>query len=264
MASPLQCAAEHEVDPPTGRPVISPEDLAVAAGVLRALAGSIPSHADVLQHPDFFPFIEALKTFTAARRRDGTDSRKSPSPERRDARRAEVLELRAAARARDLELLNRTGLRAGRKRRIAELEAASAAAGVALDDSTVFRAPDGPGDDSISEAAGDGFPLHGHPDTSAAASDATGPVTLSAQGAGTVLSRARRCYVCKRLYVHVHVFYDSMCPVCAAFNYAKRAQSADLSGRVALVTGARVKVGFHVSREAATYELPLRYRSDCV
>ncbi|MEO7073501.1 MAG: SDR family oxidoreductase [Rhodanobacter sp.] len=54
----------------------------------------------------------------------------------------------------------------------------------------------------------------------------------------------RHCYVCKRKYVSLHFFYDQMCPECAAFNYAKRAETADLRGRVALLTGGRVKIGY--------------------
>ena len=52
------------------------------------------------------------------------------------------------------------------------------------------------------------------------------------------------CYVCKKDYTELHHFYDQMCPECAAFNYAKRTETADLSGRVALLTGGRVKIGY--------------------
>ena len=52
------------------------------------------------------------------------------------------------------------------------------------------------------------------------------------------------CYVCKRDYTELHHFYDQMCPECAAFNYAKRTETADLRGRVALLTGGRVKIGY--------------------
>ncbi len=38
-----------------------------------------------------------------------------------------------------------------------------------------------------------------------------------------------------------------MCEDCGDFNYAKREQSADLSGQYALVTGSRVKIGFQAS-----------------
>jgi NAD(P)-dependent dehydrogenase (short-subunit alcohol dehydrogenase family) len=50
--------------------------------------------------------------------------------------------------------------------------------------------------------------------------------------------------VCKRKYASLHFFYDQMCPECAAFNYAKRTETADLHGRVALLTGGRVKIGY--------------------
>jgi NAD(P)-dependent dehydrogenase (short-subunit alcohol dehydrogenase family) len=54
----------------------------------------------------------------------------------------------------------------------------------------------------------------------------------------------QHCYVCKQLYVEIHSFYDQMCPACAEFNYRKRTETADLSGRVALLTGGRVKIGY--------------------
>ncbi|MCC6877322.1 MAG: SDR family oxidoreductase [Sandaracinaceae bacterium] len=57
----------------------------------------------------------------------------------------------------------------------------------------------------------------------------------------------RKCYVCKQAYREIHHFYDQLCPPCAELNWAKRHQSADLSGRVALVTGARVKIGYHAA-----------------
>jgi NAD(P)-dependent dehydrogenase (short-subunit alcohol dehydrogenase family) len=54
----------------------------------------------------------------------------------------------------------------------------------------------------------------------------------------------QHCYVCKQKYTLIHHFYDQLCPPCAAFNYAKRTELADLRGRVALVTGGRVKIGY--------------------
>jgi NAD(P)-dependent dehydrogenase (short-subunit alcohol dehydrogenase family) len=61
------------------------------------------------------------------------------------------------------------------------------------------------------------------------------------------LSEARKCYVCKREFTKVHPFYDQMCGPCAELNYKKRFQSCDLSGRYAVVTGARVKIGYHAA-----------------
>lgn len=54
----------------------------------------------------------------------------------------------------------------------------------------------------------------------------------------------RNCYTCKQNYTTIHHFYDHLCPDCATLNYHKRTESADLSGRVALLTGGRVKIGY--------------------
>ncbi|SEL74036.1 Enoyl-(Acyl carrier protein) reductase [Stigmatella aurantiaca] len=67
------------------------------------------------------------------------------------------------------------------------------------------------------------------------------------QGPEQLLENPRHCYVCKEEFRRIHFFYDSMCPPCADFNYAKRFQTAPLDGQVALITGARVKIGFQAS-----------------
>jgi NAD(P)-dependent dehydrogenase (short-subunit alcohol dehydrogenase family) len=54
----------------------------------------------------------------------------------------------------------------------------------------------------------------------------------------------RKCYVCKKEFSTVHHFYDRLCLTCAEENFVKRTELADLSGRVALLTGGRVKIGF--------------------
>ena len=54
----------------------------------------------------------------------------------------------------------------------------------------------------------------------------------------------QNCYVCKGSYSTIHHFYDQLCPACAELNFRKRTDVADLHGRVALVTGARVKIGY--------------------
>jgi NAD(P)-dependent dehydrogenase (short-subunit alcohol dehydrogenase family) len=65
--------------------------------------------------------------------------------------------------------------------------------------------------------------------------------------AGVPLREPRDCYVCKADYVTLHHFYDSMCPKCADFNYEKRFQTARLDGRVAVITGARLKIGYQAA-----------------
>ncbi len=52
------------------------------------------------------------------------------------------------------------------------------------------------------------------------------------------------CYVCKERYTAIHPFYDQLCIPCGDFNFAKRTETADLTGKVALLTGGRVKIGY--------------------
>jgi NAD(P)-dependent dehydrogenase (short-subunit alcohol dehydrogenase family) len=54
----------------------------------------------------------------------------------------------------------------------------------------------------------------------------------------------QNCYICKQDYSTIHPFYDQLCPSCAELNFRKRTESADLRGRVALLTGGRVKIGY--------------------
>jgi NAD(P)-dependent dehydrogenase (short-subunit alcohol dehydrogenase family) len=61
------------------------------------------------------------------------------------------------------------------------------------------------------------------------------------------LREPKSCYICKADYHDLHHHYDALCPTCADFNWTKRTQTADLSGRHALVTGARVKIGFEAA-----------------
>lgn len=52
------------------------------------------------------------------------------------------------------------------------------------------------------------------------------------------------CYICKAHYTSVHHFYDQLCPACADVNFRKRTELANLRGRVAFLTGGRVKIGY--------------------
>ncbi|CAM9617609.1 unnamed protein product, partial [Pylaiella littoralis] len=61
---------------------------------------------------------------------------------------------------------------------------------------------------------------------------------------------SRRCYVCKAHFNSIHHFYDQLCPnndKCAPSNFRKRTELADLSGKVALLTGGRIKIGYQAA-----------------
>jgi len=83
---------------------------------------------------------------------------------------------------------------------------------------------------------------------------------------GPTLRKPKSCYVCKSDFTRLHFFYDALCPDCASFNYDKRFQSVALDGRVAVITGARVKIGFHtalkVLRAGATVIATTRFPHD--
>ncbi len=76
------------------------------------------------------------------------------------------------------------------------------------------------------------------------------PAQITGQATATEapeLHKARCCYVCKKEFRTVHHFYDSMCGECGDFNYQKRYQTADMSGQVAVITGARLKIGYQAT-----------------
>jgi len=80
------------------------------------------------------------------------------------------------------------------------------------------------------------------------------------------LESARNCYVCKKEFTKLHHFYDTMCSDCGDYNYAKRYQTADLTGQVAVVTGSRLKIGYHITlillRAGATVVATTRFPVD--
>jgi NAD(P)-dependent dehydrogenase (short-subunit alcohol dehydrogenase family) len=87
----------------------------------------------------------------------------------------------------------------------------------------------------------------------------------AAAGVG-VLHRSGRCYVCKQAYDQIHSFYHLLCPECAAFNYERRQVRADLTGRTAIVTGGRIKIGYQLAlrllRDGARVIVTTRFPRD--
>eukprot|EP00979_Chaetoceros_neogracilis_P010620 scaffold2527_cov224-Chaetoceros_neogracile.AAC.3 len=66
------------------------------------------------------------------------------------------------------------------------------------------------------------------------------------QAIGIRLPKLRSCYVCKVRYRDLHPFYDQLCPSCAKLNFEKRHFKVDLTRKVSVVTGSRVKIGYQV------------------
>jgi NAD(P)-dependent dehydrogenase (short-subunit alcohol dehydrogenase family) len=89
----------------------------------------------------------------------------------------------------------------------------------------------------------------------------------SDQPAGGHVREIQNCYICKQDYTHIHSFYDQLCRACGDLNYRKRFELADLSGRVALITGARVKIGYQAGikllRSGARLIVTTRFPRDC-
>ena len=92
-------------------------------------------------------------------------------------------------------------------------------------------------------------------------------LTASTTGdtAGTLL-RSRPCYICKQHYTQVDAFYHQLCPECAAYNHGKRDARTDLSGKTALLTGGRAKIGMYIAlrllRDGAHTTITTRFPKD--
>ncbi|MEU3984180.1 SDR family NAD(P)-dependent oxidoreductase [Streptomyces sp. NPDC026672] len=98
-----------------------------------------------------------------------------------------------------------------------------------------------------------------------------GILPSSATDEGTVagiLRRPRSCYVCKSRYVEVDYFYHQLCPSCAAENRARRDARADLTGKRALLTGGRAKIGMYIAlrllRDGAHTTITTRFPNDAI
>ncbi|MFI9722834.1 SDR family NAD(P)-dependent oxidoreductase [Streptomyces sp. NPDC052396] len=83
-----------------------------------------------------------------------------------------------------------------------------------------------------------------------------------------ILERPRSCYTCKTRYTEVDAFYHQLCQPCAAENRARRDARADLSGRRALLTGGRAKIGMYIAlrllRDGAHTTITTRFPNDAI
>ena len=95
------------------------------------------------------------------------------------------------------------------------------------------------------------------------------PLVSTVQGAfAGELITPRGCYVCKNDFTLVDAFYHWLCPSCARMSHAKRDQRTDLTGRRALLTGGRAKIGMYIAlrllRDGAHTTITTRFPKDAV
>lgn len=95
------------------------------------------------------------------------------------------------------------------------------------------------------------------------------PISGSAtQATAGVFHKPRPCYICKQDYTVVDAFYHQLCPSCAAMSHAKRDARTDLSGKRALLTGGRAKIGMYIAlrllRDGAHTTITTRFPRDAV
>ncbi|MCT2543157.1 SDR family NAD(P)-dependent oxidoreductase [Streptomyces sp. NBC_00264] len=83
-----------------------------------------------------------------------------------------------------------------------------------------------------------------------------------------VLQRPRSCYICKTRYVEVDAFYHQLCQQCAKENRSRRDARTDLTGRRALLTGGRAKIGMYIAlrllRDGAHTTITTRFPNDAI
>ncbi len=93
-------------------------------------------------------------------------------------------------------------------------------------------------------------------------------VSASTGASAGTLGVARPCYICKTKYTTVDAFYHQLCPACAALNHAKRDARTDLTGKRALLTGGRAKIGMYIAlrllRDGAHTTITTRFPHDAV
>ncbi|KAF1329241.1 hypothetical protein FI667_g6187, partial [Globisporangium splendens] len=223
---------------------VSDDELAVCISVLRKFHSS--EGLTHLQTPKFRQFRLAVMPLVSDLR-SKLHSSKPPRATRKERRERKLAE-RTANRARDKQLINSTTLRAGRRSKLMTQTAEAP---------LLPQVPDGAVSSSSPLQVGNSkkgdTPSHGE------------AAQAKAEAAPT-LHYPRQCYVCKQKYKQLHHFYDRLCPPCAKLNFEKRLQTADLRDHVAIVTGARVKIGYEITlkllRSGATVIATTRFPKD--
>jgi NAD(P)-dependent dehydrogenase (short-subunit alcohol dehydrogenase family) len=123
------------------------------------------------------------------------------------------------------------------------------------------RAEELAADRAVIEATATGSPMRIDDETKGI------PLVSTSKGAfAGELINPKGCYICKRDYTLVDAFYHYLCPECAAFSHTKREQRTDLTGKRALLTGGRAKIGMYIAhrllRDGAHLTITTRFPRD--
>lgn len=223
---------------------VSEQDLETCLRVLQAF------HSDAgfteFQQPRFKPLRQALLPLHAELRGKFFHGKAAADDSKRQEKKRKLKVERARQKALDHQFINNTKLRA---ERIARLESLTAA------NPLLAQVPDG----AVSDA-----PKLLTAEQRQPAEIEDQPMEDAADAAE--LHHHRACYTCKLKFKTLHHFYDRLCPTCAQLNYEKRMQTAKLDGHVAVVTGARVKIGYEIClkllRSGATVIATTRFPKD--
>jgi NAD(P)-dependent dehydrogenase (short-subunit alcohol dehydrogenase family) len=118
-------------------------------------------------------------------------------------------------------------------------------------------------DRAITEATATGSPMRIDDETQGIPLVSTAPGAFAGE-----LINPRGCYICKQDYTLVDAFYHWLCPTCATMSHAKRDQGTDLTGKRALLTGGRAKIGMYIAlrllRDGAHTTITTRFPHDAV
>ena len=247
---------------------VTREEIAQAAEILRRVSGDMVFYNSTLCRP-LRKAIQPIVAQARSRMFGGSDKTSYDSKKQKS---REAAGRRAREREMDQRYIAKAALRAERMRNLSALQEGD-------DGMLLPRIADG-------AASGARLAIEDADAACSKAAIATATATAAAagvgaeRGAGEVgggggggdgsvpkLHNARACYVCKKRFRRLHHFYDLMCPDCALYNWEKRHQSADLGGKVALVTGGRVKIGYEVVlkllRAGAHVVVTTRFPHDC-
>lgn len=216
-------------------------DFEIACNVMRILGQD--EHVELYNSPYCRPFRNHLQPFIKRQKEkmfSGGTHEEHNLKRAMKIRRAQEVERKKRE---DQEFLKRTVLRAGRMKRLEEVALRHGDDGPA-----VPLLLDGVAEDGVNASTTlslpDLAPSNLKISSESSAKETDSHDINAAEAETPKLNGTRGCYICKRRYQILHHFYDTLCESCAALNWRKRMQACNMQGRICLVTGGRVKIGF--------------------